>query len=104
MLPVLAAAACLAPTHVDHAPHIDGVLDDEVWQKVRASDHFTQGFPHDGDAPGEHTTVRVAYDDNNLYVAIDCTQKAPPVVRLTRRDRDTDGDRVSIDLDTGHDK
>jgi hypothetical protein len=104
MLPVLAAAACLAPTHVDRAPHIDGVLDDEIWQTVRASDHFTQGFPHDGGAPGEHTTVRVAYDDNNLYVAIECTQKAPPVVRLTRRDRDTDGDRVSIDLDTSHDK
>ncbi|MGE5183894.1 MAG: DUF5916 domain-containing protein [Acidobacteriota bacterium] len=104
MLALLAAAACLTPTHVTSAPAIDGLLDDPVWQTVRASDRFTQSFPHDGDKPGEHTTVRVAYDDDNLYVAIDCAQTAPPVVRLTRRDRETDGDRVSIDLDTSHDR
>src|SRR5258708_35707445 len=105
MLPLLvAASSCLAPAHVASAPRIDGVLDDEVGRTVRASDRFTQAFPPDGDKPSERTTVRVAYDDDNLYIAIDCAQQAPPVVRLTRRDRDTDGDRISIDLDTSHDK
>jgi hypothetical protein len=91
-----------APVHVTTPPVIDGKLDD--WQEIAATDAFTQSFPRDGAAPGEHTRLRVAYDDDNLYIAVECAQKAPPVVRLTRRDRETDGDRVSIDLDTTHDR
>ena len=98
------AAAALAPVRVHTAPHVDGTLDDAVWQTVPASDGFTQSFPKDGAPPSEPTRVRVAYDDDNLYVAIDCTQSVRPVVRLARRDRDVDGDRVEIDLDTGHDR
>jgi hypothetical protein len=104
MLWGIAAAAVLVPTRVHTPPHVDGVLDDAVWLTVPASGHFTQSFPHDGEAPSEPTTVRVAYDDDDLYVAIDCVQAAPLVARLARRDRDVDGDRVSIDLDTSHDR
>ncbi len=104
MLALVTAAAVLAPTRVHVAPRIDGTLDDEVWREVPASGHFTQSFPHDGQPPTEPTTVRIAYDDDNLYVAIDCVQAARRVARLTRRDRDVDGDRVAIDLDTSHDR
>lgn len=105
MLALLAAAAAvLVPTRVQVAPHIDGRLDDSVWQGIPASDHFTQSFPHDGAPASERTYVRVAYDDDNVYVAIDCVQTVRPVVRLVRRDRDVDGDRVAIDLDTSHDR
>src|SRR5260370_40972538 len=98
MYALLAVAAALVPTRVHTAPHIDGVLDDAVWQRAVPSDRFTQSFPNDGDKPGETTRVRVAYDANDLYVAIECEQTAPPVVRLTRRDRSVEGDRVAIDL------
>lgn len=91
-----------APVHITTPPVIDGKLDE--WQQIAATDAFTQAFPHDGAAPGEHTRLRVAYDDDNLYIAVECPQKEPPVVRLTRRDRETDGDRISIDLDTTHDR
>ncbi len=104
MLLVMAAAAVLAPTRVHTAPRVDGLLDDAVWLALPPSGHFIQSFPHDGEPPTEPTTVRVAYDDDNLYVAIDCVQAAPRVVRLARRDRDVDGDRVAIDLDTSHDR
>jgi hypothetical protein len=87
MLPVLVTAAVLAPVRVHEAPQIDGVLDDRVWTTIPASDHFIQSFPHDDGAPSEQTTVRIAYDDESVYVAIDCTQRARPVVRLSRRDR-----------------
>ncbi|HEY5946530.1 MAG TPA: sugar-binding protein, partial [Kofleriaceae bacterium] len=103
MLSVVVLAS-LVPVRVDHAPHIDGQLDDAVWQTTPASDSFTQSFPHDGERPTSATHVRVAYDDTNIYVAIDCTQTVPIVARLTRRDRDLDGDRVSIDFDTSHDR
>jgi hypothetical protein len=98
------AGAALAPTRVQTAPHIDGVLDDSVWQSVPASNHFVQSFPHDGEPASEATLVKVAYDDNNVYIAVDCVQSVRPVVRLARRDEDIDGDRVAIDLDTSHDR
>src|SRR5215831_13437829 len=94
MLPLLLAAA----------PHIDGHLDDAVWSTVPGSDAFTQSFPRDGATPSEPTRVQVAYDDDNLYIAVACVQHTPRLARLTRRDRDVDDDRISIDLDTAHDR
>src|SRR5215468_1169827 len=88
MLPVLLAA--IAPVRVATAPHIDGHLDDAVWTSVPASDSFTQSFPHDGAAPSDPTRVQVGYDDDNLYIAVDCVQHSPRLARLTRRDRDVD--------------
>ncbi|HSD89834.1 MAG TPA: carbohydrate binding family 9 domain-containing protein, partial [Kofleriaceae bacterium] len=101
---VLVILASLAPTRVGHGPHVDGHLDDAVWQTVPANTTFTQSFPNDGEAPSDPTQVKVAYDDDTLYVAIHCEQRAPVVARLTRRDREIDGDRVSIDLDTSADR
>src|ERR1041385_107743 len=101
---VAAAVASLAPARVGHAPKIDGHLDDATWQTIAGSSAFTQSFPADGKTPSDPTRVQVAYDDDNVYVAIRCDQRAPVVARLTRRDRDIDGDRVSIDLDTSGDK
>jgi hypothetical protein len=102
MLPVLVAA--IIPARVVSAPHIDGHLDDPVWATVPASDAFTQSFPRDGAAPSEPTRVQVAYDDDNLYIAIDCVQHTPRLARLTRRDRDVADDRISVDIDTAHDR
>lgn len=102
LLPLLAAA--LAPVRVQVAPAIDGRLDDAAWIGATASEAFTQKFPRDGAAPSEVTRVRVAYDDDSIYIAIECLQSGQRTARLTRRDRDVGDDRVSIDLDTGHDR
>lgn len=102
MLAVLLAS--IVPVRIATAPHIDGHLDDAIWTTIPASDAFTQSFPRDGTAPSDPTRVRVAYDDDHLYVAVECVQHAPRLARLTRRDRDVDDDRISIDLDTAHDR
>ena len=52
------------------APIIDGYLDDPVWQTVPALDDFRQIEPVYGGEPSERTVLRLAYDDNNLYVSI----------------------------------
>lgn len=101
-LPLLLAA--VIPVRTTAAPHVDGHLDDKVWSTIPASDAFTQSFPHDGETPSDATRVQVAYDDENLYIAIDCAQKTQRLARLTRRDRDVNDDRVSIDIDTSHDR
>jgi hypothetical protein len=99
-----ATAAALAPARVPRAPVIDGRLDDAVWAAVPASDAFTQQFPRDGAPPAAPTRVRVAYDDDSVYVGIECAQAAPRTAHLTRRDRELEDDRVSVDLDTARDR
>src|SRR5205085_2403571 len=62
----------------DHAPSIDGVLDDAIWQKAPKDTQFlsTKSKPF-GQPTKEPTTVQVAYDDKNLYVAFHCTYGKP---------------------------
>jgi hypothetical protein len=91
----------LLATRVQRAPRIDGRLDDEVWRTVPASDRFVQKAPLPGGAPSEPTRLRVAYDDDAIYVAFECVQRTAAVTaRLTRRDRPIESDRVEIALDT----
>lgn len=86
-------------------PVIDGNLNDAVWKLAPHSDAFTQRLPNPGTSVSDHTTVRFMYDDDALYVAINCEQTHSPITsRLTRRDRDIESDWVSIALDTRNDK
>jgi hypothetical protein len=104
LLSMLALAATVIPhlaaARADRPPVLDGRLDEPVWQKAQASDAFTQKVPHDGKPPGERTVVRVLYDDENVYVGVDCPQTAEVVARLTRRDRQLEADGVTVILDT----
>lgn len=85
-------------------PVIDGRLDDAAWQKAPASDAFAQKFPHEGAPPSDRTTVRVLYDDEAIYIGIECDQVHAPVVQhLSRRDRLVEADRVEVDLGTRRD-
>jgi hypothetical protein len=56
-----------------HAPVIDGVLDDPIWQTAPKEDRFlsTKSKPY-GKPTTEPTVVQLAYDERNLYVAFRC--------------------------------
>ena len=92
----------LVAVRVKAGPVIDGRLDDAVWKGARVDSRFTQQFPDEGSAPTEATDVYVIYDDRALYVGVRCHDRHPEkiVERLTRRDRDTDADKVTIDIDS----
>ena len=62
---------------VASSPQIDGRLDDEVWKTAAAVSDFHQTSPIDGGAPTEMTIVRVAYDDEFLYIAADMRDSDP---------------------------
>lgn len=94
----------LSAVHVEAPPVLDGNLDDAAWRLAPASVPFTQKQPVEGGKATERTTVKVVYDDDALWIAVDCEQKGTPVVsRLTRRDREVEADWVSVTLDTRHD-
>jgi hypothetical protein len=82
-------------------PFIDGRLDDRVWLTASASDTFTQHYPDEGAPPSERTEIRILYDDDNLYVGIDCQQTLSPISRrLMRRDGQLPSDGVWFDIDS----
>ena len=94
-------AAVVTPVHVAMPPLLDGRLDDPVWTNAIAFTDFVQKNPDAGRPGSEPTAVRILYDDEALWVGIDCVQQRSSIVRrLTRRDRGVDADRVEIDLDS----
>jgi hypothetical protein len=85
---------------------VDGLLDEEVWKNDQAITNFTQEDPDQGVPPRQRTEVRVAYDDDALYVGARMYDSAPDsvVARLARRDSDARDDQFAVYLDPFHDK
>jgi uncharacterized protein DUF5916/cellulose/xylan binding protein with CBM9 domain len=85
---------------------IDGVLSEPVWQNENAVTNFKQRDPNEGTEPSQKTEVRVAYDDDAIYVGARCYDTHPEslLVRLSRRDVSVPADRFSFYLDPYHDK
>ncbi len=95
----------LRAVRVTEPPVLDGRLTDAAWRDAPAAGGFTQKTPQSGAAPSEVTTAKVLYDDDAIYVGIDCPQVSSPVaLRLTRRDRNVESDSISVSLDTRSDR
>src|SRR5438128_6279835 len=67
---------------------------------------FLEKDPDQGVAPRQKSEVRMAYDDDALYVGARLYDTAPDsiVARLSRRDVSVAGDRFGIYLDPYHDR
>jgi Carbohydrate family 9 binding domain-like len=96
----------LGATRISTPPTIDGYLDDAAWKQVAPDTRFTQNFPDEGRAPSQRTELYVGYDDRALYIAVRAwdTDAKHIVERLTRRDRDTDADKIQIDISSKNDR
>jgi hypothetical protein len=86
------------------APKIDGVLADEVWRKAAVGSNFTQFDPKPFSASSQTTFFQLSYDDEAIYVAIQCEEEKGKVRRhMSQRDGsifDSNTDYVSLSLDT----
>ena len=82
-------------------PRVDGALDDPIWREAPVAQAFVQKTPKEGAQPSERTRVRVVYDKQALYIAVECEQLGSPVVsRLSPRDQLVESDWVSVSLDS----
>lgn len=90
---------------IDGGVKIDGILDEKFWQEAPRSGDFIQYEPDEGDPATESTFVRVAYDDEALYVGMEMYDSEPDkiVSRLTRRDRWVESDHINVIIDSHHD-
>ena len=84
-----------------NAIKIDGDLTELEWGQARGTDYFVEIEPGENIRPPEKTEVKVAYDDQNLYVAF-WAFADPKDIRASfqKRDRAWMDDFVAIFLDT----
>ncbi len=89
--------------HLSGGEHIklDGRLDDPAWEKAEAGGGFKVWEPDRGTMPTEETVFKVAYDEDAVYFGVACQEKDPSKVtaRLSRRDRFSNSDIVSVYID-----
>jgi hypothetical protein len=85
---------------------VDGQLDEAVWKSGDGVADFTQRDPDQGVPPRQKTEVRVAFDDDAIYVGARMYDTAPDsvIARLARRDNSANSDMFMILLDPLHDK
>ncbi len=86
---------------------IDGVLDEAIWKDAQVAKSFYQYFPYDTSKAVTKTEVRLAYDDNFLYissVAIDTLKGNYYIASLRRDFRGSSNDGMSIVIDPFQDR
>ena len=66
-------------TRVTNAPKIDGILDDEAWEKAELCNDFMIFKPENGaPVPAEYqTVVKVVYDDEAIYISAQMNDPDP---------------------------
>jgi hypothetical protein len=89
-----------------HQIELDGKLNEQVWLEPNGFENFIQRDPAEGAAPTEKTILRIAYDDDAIYVGARMYDSAPDsiVARLARRDEWITSDHVTVYLDPYYDK
>lgn len=86
------------------AINLDGKIDEAFWQTIPVISELHQLRPVEGTPPANRTEVRVAYDDEAIYVAAKMYDDEPEKIigRLARRDADTGSDYILIQFDPYH--
>ena len=94
------ARAVRARTGID----VDGRFDEPVWADAPPITEFIQEDPAEGEPGTERTEIRVAYDDDAIYIGAMLFDRYPITTRLNRRDTGSgDFDYITISLDSFHD-
>ena len=90
----------------DNPPVIDGILDDDVWNKAPAYSDFETFQPDFNKTPSELTIARTAYDDEYLYFAIEAHDSEPGKIKasVTKWDNLYQDDWVGVGLDALNDQ
>jgi hypothetical protein len=69
---------------------IDGMVNEDFWLKIDPVDDFTMRVPVVGAAPTERTEVRIAYDQENIYMAIILYDSDPSGIKAFQKAVDSD--------------
>jgi hypothetical protein len=84
---------------------LDGLSNEPAWQEIAALP-LTMHLPVYGKTPTERTEIRVAYDDDHLYLAARCYDSEPARIQGNSMTRDVwsaSDDQFTLVLDTFND-
>lgn len=83
------------------APHIDGSIDDLIWQGIPTVGQFIQSEPVENAQATFQTDVKILYTNNAIYFAAFCHDPEPDKIlrQLGTRDDNLNADRFRIDID-----
>ena len=83
-------------------PVIDGVLDEEIWQRAPLVTDLHQVSPVEGAEPSERTEVYLLYDRDNLYIGARLFDSEPKLInaRVLRQNQPIGSDdRFFVHID-----
>jgi hypothetical protein len=85
---------------------VDGKLNEQVWGNSEGFENFFQRDPIEGAIASEKTNLKLAYDENALYLGVKMFDSFPDSIlaRLARRDEWTNSDHITLYLDPYNDK
>lgn len=88
------------------AVRIDGILDSAEWSTSDVVSDFLQAAPQPGEAATQHSSARVLYDDEALYVALRMDDSAADsiIAPLARRDFNGYSDWAHVIIDSYQDR
>lgn len=90
----LATGQIAEAVRVNQAPHLDGTLNDPLWELAKPITDFRQREPLEGERATEKTEVRILYTRNAVFFGVHCFDSEPSRIIATELRRD-----VSQDLD-----
>lgn len=85
--PATEAPAVYLIKKVDIPPQVDGKLDDSCWRKNRCISGFTL-LKNKETMAIEQTEGCLVYDNNNLYLGVECSESAIGELKAVHRERD----------------
>ena len=92
---------------IANAPIIDGLLDDTIWKEVPSATDFVMSEPGNGtpSRTTHPTIVKLAYDDEAIYIAAYMKDYEPERIlrQFTQRDNIEQSDFFLIDINTYND-
>jgi len=102
-----APAPCLEVKQIDQKIALDGDISDPVWQVMDSTTGFWQYFPFDTARAEAQTQIKMAFDEQFLYVAFKCLDPVPGgyISSSLRRDfRGRHNDVITVAFDAFGDK
>jgi hypothetical protein len=91
---------------VEHAPRLDGTIDDPLWREATPISEFLQREPFEGQSPTEKTEVRVLYTKSEVFFGVTCFDSGASGIVATELRRDVSqelDDYFEIIIDSAHD-
>ena len=87
--------------------NIDGKLLEEFWDSVKPVSDFVMRVPVEGNTPTERTEVKIAFDKENIYMAVTLYDSNPSGIKAFQKSIDADidlEDSFTWFFDTYYDK